>query len=167
MKVLAGPLQSLVDFADSFSGQSLAQFLFPLATKLNELVHQLSLATRFLGELQTPEGRELHIEITHFPGFLSNTGEELQQSFLVTIACRTQIFQQRLQAAHAGAEAVNLLCFRSGKPIEVSFQLLKDKPAAFWRNRHKSRQKRGELKDTGSSVKRQRQTNPATGCSRD
>jgi hypothetical protein len=145
-----------VDFADSFCGQSLAQFLFPLATKLNELVHKLSLATWFLWELQAPEGRELHIEITHFPGLLSNTGEELQQSFLVTIARRTQVFQQRLQAAHAGAEAVNFLCFRlSGKPIEVSSQLLKDKPAAFWRNRHKSKQKTGELKDTGSSVKRQ------------
>jgi hypothetical protein len=86
----------------------------------------------------------LHIEITHFPGFLSNTGEELQQSFLVTIACWTQLFEQRLQAAHAGTEAVNFLCFRlSGKPIEVSFQLLKDKPAAFWRNRHKSSRKGG------------------------
>src|SRR6202171_5844582 len=165
MKVLAGPFQSLVDFADSLSRQSLAEFFFPLATKRNELVHQLSLATWFLRELQAPEGRELHIEITQFSGFLSNTGEELQQSFLVTLACRTQFFQQRLQSAHAGAEAVNPLCFRfSGKPIEVAFQLLKDRPAAFWRNRHKSRQKRGELKDTGSSVKRQRQTNPTTGC---
>jgi hypothetical protein len=144
-----------VDFADSFSRQSLAQFLFPLATKFNELVHKLSLATRFLWELQALESRELHIEIPHFPGFLSNTGEQLQQPLLVTIACWTQLFQQRLQAAHAGAEAVNFLRFRlSGEPIEVSFQLLKYKPAAFWRNQHKSSRK-GELKDTGSSVKRQ------------
>src|ERR1700737_5576564 len=98
MKVLAGPLQSLVDFADSLSGQRLAQFLFPLPTKLNELVHQLSLATWFLGELQAPEGRELHIEITYLPGFLSNTVEQLQQPFLVTIARRTQLFEQRLEA---------------------------------------------------------------------
>src|SRR4029077_4440498 len=150
MKILAGTLQSLLGFAASLSGQSLAQFLFPLPTKLNKLVHQLSLATWFLGELQAPEGRELHIEITHFPGFPSNTGEELQQSFLVAVAGRTQLFEQRLQTAHPGAEAVNSLCFRlSGKPIEVSFQLLEDKPAAFWRNPHKSSRK-GELKDTGS-----------------
>jgi hypothetical protein len=133
-----------VDFTDSFSAQSLAQFFFPLATKLKELVHKLSLRTWFLGELQAPQGRELHIEITYFPGFLSNTGEELQQSFLVTIECRTQLFQQRLQAAHAGAEAVNSLGFRlGGKPIEVSFQVLKGKPAAFWRNRHKSSRSKG------------------------
>jgi hypothetical protein len=86
----------------------------------------------------------LHIEITYFPGFLSHTGEELQQSSLVTIASGTQLFEQRLQAPHAGAEAVNVLRFRvGGKPVEVSFQLLKDKPAAFWCNRHKSNRKRG------------------------
>jgi hypothetical protein len=144
MEVLAGPLQSLVDFADSLSGQSLAQFLFPLPTKLNELVHQLSLATWFLWELEAPEGRELHIEITYFPGFLSNTVEELQQPLLVTIARWTQLFEQRLEAAHAGAETVNFLRFRlSGKPVEISFQLLKDKPASFWRNRHNQEEKGG------------------------
>jgi hypothetical protein len=108
------------------------------------LLHELSLATRFLWELQAPEGRELHIQVTHFAGFLPNTRKEFQQSFLVSIRCWRQLFEQRLQAAYAGAEAVNSLCFRlSGKLIEVSFQLLKDNPAAFWRNRHKSSRKMG------------------------
>src|SRR4029077_12301207 len=153
----AGALQPLANLADAIFIYCLPQLFFLLAAEFDQVVHQLRLAPRFPRNLQTSQCSQLHVQIAHLPGALADSAQQLQKFFLTAVELWRKLAQQYLQAARARAEAVYVLCpwFR-GKLDQVLLKLLKNNPAALWRDRHKKK-RRIESGDENTALPGKRQ----------
>src|SRR5277367_4205149 len=96
-----------------------------LRTKLDQTVHELCLAARFLRNLQAAQGGELHIEIAHLAGSPTNLAEQFEKLFLVAAGFRDELFEQSLEPPSSGAETVNPLRVLAGRELQqVPLRLL-------------------------------------------
>src|SRR5271154_635993 len=151
---LGGAFQPLPNLANGGSIRRLAQLFFLLSAQLDQVVHQLRLAPRFPRNFQTAQRRQLHVQIAHLTGALTDSAQQLQKFFLAAVELWRKLAQQNLQAACARTEAMHTLRPRfRGKLDQVPFKLLKNLTAALGSDRHM--QSELEQKNTGLSAKRQ------------
>jgi len=75
IKAPGGALQALANFADGGFIDRLAEFLFLLAAKFDQVIDQLGLAARLPRNFQAAQRRGLNIEIAHFPSAFANTAQ--------------------------------------------------------------------------------------------
>src|ERR1700691_178396 len=135
-----GALQALANFANGGGIDFLAQFLFLVAAKFDQAIHELGLTPGLAGKFEVAQGRQLDIQIAHFAGALADPSELFQKFFLIAIEFGRKFGEQYLEAPRAGAKAVYTLCRRLRKKLgQVPPKLLKTRTAVLWNDRHNLR----------------------------
>jgi hypothetical protein len=112
--VSASPSKTFANFSKIILSQHLAQPFLTFCTKFDQCLHKLRLAARFLRNLQTAQGRKLHIHIAHLSRPLANAVQHFHDFLLITVATGNELFEQRLQSTGRGAEAVHSRRLLSG-----------------------------------------------------
>jgi hypothetical protein len=108
-----------------------------LCTKLNEFLYQMCLTAGFLGNFETAQGSELHVQIANSARSAANSAQQLQELFLFPIAGREEPQKESLQAAASGPEAVNGFGIRLGcESDQGAIHPLENEVAALARDAH-------------------------------
>jgi hypothetical protein len=109
--------------------------------KLDQAVHELRFAARFLGKFQAAQSFKLNIKIAHFAGALAKPLQQFQEFFLAAAADRDQFFKQSLQAQTRSAKAVDALRILPGREFKQGSLRLPERQLALFRsNRHSEKQ---------------------------
>src|SRR5450755_808554 len=95
-----------------------------LRTKLDEVVSELRLATRFLRNFQRAECSKLRVEVANLAGELADPAEELEKLLLVAAVIGNELCEQSLDAAGGGAKSGNRLRSLAGGQLqEIALRL--------------------------------------------
>lgn len=117
-----------------------------LNPKLKQSLHQLRFAARLLRNFETAKRGELDVNVTNPSRSAADPVQQLQQLFVLSIACGKHLFEERFEAAARGAEIVNGLWIGVGRqPRQIAVYLAENEFAAVCYRCHTCEVMRGEV----------------------